>query len=151
MNCDFMAKAIELAVENVRSGRGGPFGAVVVKAGTIVASGVNSVTRTNDPTAHAELTAIREACRILRFNSPIARSTRAASHARCAWGAIDWARPMQVYFAASVTGAGFDDSFIYRQIAMAHGERSIPMRQCMREESLAAFRAWRASPDRIDY
>jgi guanine deaminase len=155
MNCEFMAKAIELAVENVRSGRGGPFGAVVVKDGAIVAFGVNSVTRTNDPTAHAEVAAIRAACHILgTFQLADCEIYSSCEPCPMCLGAIYWARPRQVYFAASATdaaGAGFDDSFIYQQIATAHGQRSIPMRQCMREESLEAFRAWSASPSRIDY
>jgi len=155
MSNTFMARAIQLAVENVRSGQGGPFGAVIVKDGNILAEGANRVTLTNDPTAHAEVLAIREACKKLGLfelrNCDL--YTSCEPWPMCL-GAIYWARLSRVYFgglAADAAQAGFDDSFIYREIAEAHGERAIPMVQLMREEALAAFRAWQEKSDKIRY
>jgi guanine deaminase len=152
---DFMQRAIELAIENVRSGRGGPFGAVVVKDGTIIAEGANSVTTTNDPTAHAELTAIRAACRVLG-DFQLAGCDMYTSCEPCPMclGAIYWARPARVFYACTAgdaAAAGFDDSFIYQQLWLPPDQRKIPMVSLMREEALATFRAWREKTDRIPY
>jgi guanine deaminase len=150
-----MAHAIELAVENARSGRGGPFGAVIVKDGNIIAEGANQVTLTNDPTAHAEMLAIREACR--KFgNFELKDSELYTSCEPCPMclGAIYWSRLSRVFFgslAADASHAGFDDSFIYREIAQQHPERAIPMIQMMREEAQAAFRAWQEKADKKRY
>ena len=150
-----MARAIELAVENVRSGRGGPFGAVIVKDGNIVAEGVNQVTLTNDPTAHAEVLAIREACRkVGNFEMKDCDLYTSCEPCPMCLGAIYWSRLSRVFFgglAADASQAGFDDSFIYREIAQQHSERKIPMIQIMREEALAAFRAWQEKTDKIRY
>jgi len=150
-----MARAIALAVENVRSGRGGPFGAVVVKDGKIIAEGANSVTTTNDPTAHAEVLAIREACKKLgAFELTGCELYTSCEPCPMCLGAIYWARPARVYFgstAADAAHAGFDDSFIYQEIAHNHGARKIPMAQLMRDEALEAFRAWERSPNKISY
>jgi guanine deaminase len=155
MNYLFMARAIQLASENVRSGRGGPFGAVVVKDDAILAEGANQVTLTNDPTAHAEVLAIREACRKLGlFELKDCELYTSCEPCPMCLGAIYWARLSRVYFgslAADASQAGFDDSFIYREIAQPHSERGIPMVQMMREEALAAFRAWREKSDKIRY
>ncbi len=155
MNQAFMARAIQLAVENVRSGQGGPFGAIVAKDGAIIAEGANRVTLTNDPTAHAEVLAIREACRKLGlFELEGCELYTSCEPCPMCLGAIYWARVMRVYFgslAADASQAGFDDSFIYREIAQPHAERRIPLVQIMREEALAAFRAWREKSDRIPY
>src|SRR5437588_5334887 len=125
----FLLHAIELAVENVRRG-GGPFGALVVKDGVVIAIGTNQVTRTNDPTAHAEIVAIREACRVLGdFQLSGCEVYTSCEPCPMCLGAIYWARPERVFFAAThqeAAAAGFDDSFIYRQIALPHSERSIP-------------------------
>ena len=150
-----MVRAIDLAIENVRSGQGGPFGAVIVKDGNIVAEGANRVTLTNDPTAHAEVLAIREACRNLR-NFELKDCDLYTSCEPCPMclGAIYWSRLSRVFFgtlAADASQAGFDDSFIYREIAQQHPEREIPMIQIMREEALAAFRAWQEKTDKIRY
>ena len=155
MRNEFMQRAISLAIENVRSGRGGPFGAVVVKGGTIIAEGANSVTSTNDPTAHAEMTAIRAACRVLG-DFQLAGCDIYTSCEPCPMclGAIYWARPAHVYFACTAgdaAAAGFDDSFIYQQLWLPPDQRKIPMSPLMREEALAAFHAWREKTDKIPY
>ena len=150
-----MRRAIELSVENVRSGRGGPFGAVVVKDGEIIATGTNVVTSSFDPTAHAEVVAIREACRKLaQFQLPGCEIYTSCEPCPMCLGAIYWARPAHVYFAntaADAAAIGFDDSFIYQQLGVAASERSIPMVQLMREEALAAFREWERKPDKVEY
>jgi guanine deaminase len=151
----FMARAIELSVENVRSGRGGPFGAVIVQDGSIVAEGANQVTATNDPTAHAEVIAIREACRKLGiFELKDCELYTSCEPCPMCLGAIYWARLSRLYFAsvaADASQAGFDDSFIYQEFALPHSERGIPMVQMMREEALAGFRAWQEKSDKALY
>ena len=155
MNRDFMARAIQLAVENVRSGQGGPFGAVIVKDGGVIAEGANQVTLTNDPTAHAEVLAIRQACQTLGlFELKGCELYTSCEPCPMCLGAIYWARLSRVYFgglAADASQVGFDDSFIYREIAQPHAEREIPMVQMMREEALAAFRAWQKKSDKMRY
>ena len=150
-----MARAIDLAIDNVRSGRGGPFAAVIVKDGRIVAEGTNRVTSSNDPTAHAEVVAIREACSALgAFQLDGCDLYTTCEPCPMCLGAIYWARPSGVYFActaADAAAAGFDDAFIYQQIALPLAERKIPFLGLMREESLACFRAWAEKQDRIDY
>jgi guanine deaminase len=155
MTSPFMARAIQLAIENVRSGQGGPFGAVVVNDGNIIAEGANRVTATNDPTAHAEMLAIRQACQ----NQGLFELKTCELYTSCepcpmCLGAIYWTRLARVYFgsfASDASQAGFDDSFIYREIAQPHAQRGIPMIQMMREEAQAAFRAWEVKPDKIPY
>jgi tRNA(Arg) A34 adenosine deaminase TadA len=151
----FMARAIELAIENVRSGRGGPFGAVVVKDGRVLAEGTNRVTSLNVPTAHAEVIAMRTACAALgAFQLDGCDLYTTCEPCPMCLGAIYWARPARVYFAATAAdaaAAGFDDAFIYQQIALPRAEREIPFLELMREESLACFRAWAEKQDRIDY
>jgi guanine deaminase len=150
-----MARAIELAIENVGSGRGGPFGAVIVKDGRVVAEGTNSVTRANDPTAHAEMVAIRAACAALgAFQLDGCDLYTTCEPCPMCLGAIYWARPARVYFAGSAAdaaAAGFDDAFIARQIALPRTERKIPFIETMREESLECFRVWREKRDRVEY
>jgi tRNA(Arg) A34 adenosine deaminase TadA len=150
-----MARAIELAVENAHSGQGGPFGAVVVKEGNIIAEGANRVTATNDPTAHAEVLAIRHACQKLGvFELKTCELYTSCEPCPMCMGAIYWARLSRVYFAsfaADASKAGFDDSFIYREIAQPHAQRGIPMIQMMREDALAAFRVWEEKPNKIPY
>ena len=150
-----MAQAIEMAVQNVRTGRGGPFAALVVKEGAAIASGVNLVSSTNDPTAHAEIVAIREACRVLgRF-----QLTGCDIYATCepcpmCLGAIYWARLARIFFAgtrADAAAAGFDDSVIYSELQAPLSERRIAMIPLMRRQAQRAFQAWRAKPDRIVY
>jgi tRNA(Arg) A34 adenosine deaminase TadA len=150
-----MSKAIELSIENVRSGRGGPFAAVVVKDGKIIAQGTNRVTSTNDPTAHAEIVAIREACRALgNFQLSDCEIYTTCEPCPMCLGAIYWARLAKVYFASSAKDAaahGFDDDFILEELQRPFAQRRIPMVQLMREEALAAFRAWNEKADRIPY
>jgi guanine deaminase len=151
----FMARAIQLSVENVTSGEGGPFGAVILKGGTIIAEGVNRVTSSNDPTAHAEIIAIREACSKLRvFELPECEIYCSCEPCPMCLGAIYWARLSRVYFGALASDAskiGFDDAFIYLEIAKGHGSRSIPMIPMMREQALSAFRAWEEKLNKIPY
>jgi guanine deaminase len=155
MDNPFMARAIQLAIENVRSGRGGPFGAVIAKDGNLIAEGANQVTSTNDPTAHAEILAIRSACAKLGiFDLHGCEIFTSCEPCPMCLGAIYWARLSRIYFASAAADAsriGFDDSLIYREIAQPHTHRTIPMVQMMREESLAAFRAWEEKPNKIVY
>ncbi|MGH9787322.1 MAG: nucleoside deaminase [Candidatus Acidiferrales bacterium] len=155
MSNRYMARAIALSLENVRSGRGGPFAAVVVKDGKMIAEGTNQVTSANDPTAHAEIVAIREACRALNHFQLIGCEiyTTCEPCPMCL-GAIYWARPARVYFAATAADAarfGFDDSFIGQELQRPWAERQIPMAQMMGEEALAAFRLWQQKPDKVKY
>jgi len=151
----FMEEAIALAVENVRSGRGGPFAALVVREGAVLASGVNLVTTLNDPTAHAEVVAIRRACTRLRSFS-LAGCILYTSCEPCPMclGAAYWARLDRLVFAAGrldAAAAGFDDAFIYDELPLGPLERSLPTSQLLREEAIAAFDAWLADPDRVPY
>jgi guanine deaminase len=155
MSPDFMRRAIALALENVRSARGGPFGAVVVKDGRIIGEGTNSVTATNDPTAHAEIVAIRAACQILE-DFQIAGCDLYTTCEPCPMclGAIYWARPARVFYAgvaADAAGAGFDDTFIYEELKRPPDSRTIPMIQILRDEALALFSAWKEQPNKIAY
>jgi guanine deaminase len=151
----FMARAIALSIENVRSGNGGPFGAVVVKDGAIIAEGVNQVTSTNDPTAHAEVVAIREACRKLAtFELKDCELYTSCEPCPMCLGAIYWARPARIYFgntADDAAKAGFDDSLIYHEVAKPHSQCQIPMIRMMREQAQEAFRAWKAMSDKTSY
>jgi tRNA(Arg) A34 adenosine deaminase TadA len=151
----FMARAIELSIQNVASGQGGPFGAVVVRGGEILAEGGNRVTRSNDPTAHAEMVAIRQACaKLAVFELPDAEIYCSCEPCPMCMGAIYWARLSRIYFAglaSDASKAGFDDSFIYREIAKVRRNRSIPMVPMMREQALAAFRKWAEKADKIQY
>jgi guanine deaminase len=151
----FMQRAIEVAIENVRQGRGGPFGCVVVKDGRIIAEGTNRVTSSNDPTAHAEVVAIREACKALgSFQLDSCEIYTSCLPCPMCLGAIYWARPTRVFYAATdrdAAAAGFDDSFIYQELARPLPGRSIPMIQLLREDSLKAFEVWKNTPGRIEY
>ena len=155
MDNRFMARAIQLSVENVLSGAGGPFGAVIVKDGSIIAEAVNRVTQTNDPTAHAEVVAIRGACAKLGiFTLKGCDIYTSCEPCPMCLGAIYWAHMAHIYFgnvAADASQIGFDDSFIYDEFAKPLAERKIPMVQMMREEALAAFRAWQGKPNKIPY
>jgi guanine deaminase len=155
MNDSLMQETIQRAVENVRSGRGGPFSAMVVKDGRVVASGTNLVTATNDPTAHAEVTAIREACRSLgSFQLAGCEIYTSCEPCPMCLGAIYWARPDRVYYAATAgdaAEAGFDDSFIYDELKIRHGERKIPFVQGMRDVGLEPFREWVRKSERVRY
>jgi guanine deaminase len=155
MNPEFMKRAIALAIENVRSGRGGPFACVIVRDGRIIADGANLVTSENDPTAHAEIVAIRNACRALQ-NFQLENCELYATCEPCPMclGAIYWARPEHVFYAANAAdaaAAGFDDALIYSELKRLPEDRRIPMKQLLREESLAIFGAWNDQADRKRY
>ncbi len=151
----FLQRAIDLAVENVQSGRGGPFGAVIARDGRIVAEGVNLVTAVNDPTAHAEVMALRAACEYensLHLNDCIIYSS--CEPCPMCLGAIHWARVGQLYFAATrsdAAEAGFDDSFIYDQVPLAPAARSISSKQLLAREGLVPLAAWQADSARLNY
>lgn len=155
MSSPSMRRAIDLAVENVRSGAGGPFGAVVVRHGEIIAEGVNLVTSTNDPTAHAEVVAIRKACNLTgHFELRDCELYSSCEPCPMCLGAIYWARVGRLYFAANRADAahiGFDDSLIYDELAVPAGSRKIPAAILMREEALAAFRNWSESATKVLY
>lgn len=151
----FIELAVELAVENVRSGRGGPFAAIVVRGGGIVARGTNCVVSANDPTAHAEINAIREACRVLgSFQLAGCEIYVSCEPCPMCMGAIYWARPERVYFAArsaDAAAAGFDDAVIYEEFRRPLHERKIPLELVRCGSALNPFRAWEKKSDRISY
>lgn len=155
MNNPFMARAIQLSIDSVLSGKGGPFGAVIVADGQVIAEASNQVTLTNDPTAHAEVLAIREACKKLGlFELKNCELYTSCEPCPMCLGAIYWARLSRIYFANTADDAakiGFDDSFIYRELKEPYTTRRIPAVQMMREEALAGFRAWAERPDKIPY
>lgn len=152
---EFMQEAIRLAVENVKKGCGGPFGAIVVKSGEVIAAAANTVTPDCDPTAHAEVNAIREACRKLATH----QLTGCDIYCSCepcpmCLGAIYWARPARVYYAATkddAAQAGFDDSFIYREIVLPQEERFILFQRETLPVSGEEFRSWIESQDKVAY
>ena len=151
----FMRMAIDLATANVRESSGGPFGAVVVKDGQVVATGINQVTATNDPTAHAEVTAIRNACKALG-SFELKGCTLYSSCEPCPMclAAILWARVDRLYFgntAQDAAAAGFDDSFFYEQVRLPVHQRQLPTVNILREDAIESFDAWRECVTRIDY
>lgn len=150
-----MQRAIDLAIENVRSGHGGPFGAVIVRGGEIIAEGVNQVTSHNDPSAHAEIVAIRRACELTgHFELKDCEIYSSCEPCPMCLGAIYWARLGGLYFAANRQDAavvGFDDSLIYHEIALDPTERQISSLNLMREQGLAVFREWSQSVSKIHY
>ena len=150
-----MQRAIELSLENVRSNGGGPFAAVVVKHSTIIATGVNRVTATVDPTAHAEIVAIRKACRkVQSFELSGCELFTTCEPCPMCMGAIYWARLAKVYYAntrADAARIGFDDSMIYEELSLPIAKRKIAMEQIMRAEALAGFREWERSHSKIPY
>jgi guanine deaminase len=145
-NREFMRQAIELATENVASGRGGPFGAVVVKDGRVIATGVNRVTATNDPTAHAEVTAIRNACAALAaFQLEGCEVYTSCEPCPMCLAAIYWARCGAIYYgntAADAAKVGFDDAFLYDEMKKPLAERKIPIVRMLPDEAWASFVAW---------
>jgi tRNA(Arg) A34 adenosine deaminase TadA len=150
-----MERAIQLSLENVWAGTGGPFAALVVREETILATGTNQVTAAQDPTAHAEIVAIRGACQAIR-NFQLSNCELYTTCEPCpmCMGAIYWARVAKVYYAntrADAARIGFDDSFIYDQLALSMELRTIPMIQIMQAEALGAFREWEKSPNKIQY
>ncbi|MFI5148248.1 MAG: nucleoside deaminase [Bacteroidia bacterium] len=154
-NQEYMAEAIRLAVSNVESNKGGPFGAVVVKNGKIIARGYNQVTALNDPTAHAEVVAIREACKVLNsFQLDECDIYTSCEPCPMCLGAIYWARPAKVFYACTKKDAAeiaFDDDFIYSEIAKPLDQRSMKFIQLMRTEGLKAFDAWEKMEGKTEY
>jgi guanine deaminase len=154
MEQTYLQQVIEMAVDNVRRG-GGPFAALIVKDGIVIATGANQVTRANDPTAHAEVVALREACRVLAdYQLTGCEIYTSCEPCPMCLGAIYWARPARVFFAAShedAAEAGFDDSFIYRQIQIPPAERIIPMIHVEREDAVRPFQEWVGKGDRTEY
>lgn len=154
-NAKFMEQAIALATENVTSGRGGPFGAVIVRGEEVIAEASNLVTATNDPTAHAEVVAIRRACTALSTFA-LQGLTIYTSCEPCPMclAAIYWARMDAIYFgstAGDAASAGFDDAHLYNEVRLPVEQRSLPAVNLLREPASAAFAAWREQVGRIDY
>jgi guanine deaminase len=152
----FMSRAIELAQAGVDANEGGPFGCVIVKDGRIVGEGCNRVTSTNDPTAHAEIVAIREACKNLgSFQLDGCVVYTSCEPCPMCLGAIYWARAASVYLACNRTdaaSAGFDDAFIYDELCGSDfAARRVPMSMMMRDEGLKVFRNWVEKPDKVEY
>lgn len=154
-NPEFMRQAIELAIENVTLGRGGPFGAVIVRNGEVIATGVNEVTATNDPTAHAEVVAIRNASRMLKdFSLPECVIYTSCEPCPMCLGAIYWARIEKIYYsatAAQAAAAGFDDAFLYDEMRKGFEERKVPGERLLADRSDETFEAWRQFLARVEY
>lgn len=150
-----MRAAIAEAGSGLRAGRGGPFGCVIVRRGEIIARGQNRVTSTNDPTAHAEVTAIREAgARLQTFRLDDCELYASCEPCPMCLGAIYWARISRVYFGcnrADAAAIGFADDDIYREFTLPPGQRAVPMQPLLRSEALDVFAAWQAKTDKIRY
>jgi len=155
MNPKFMRAAIRLSIDMMRCGKGGPFGAVVVKGNKIVGRGCNEVTSTNDPTAHAEIVAIRDACRRLKtFDLKGCELYTICEPCPMCLSAIYWSRIRKMYYGNTRKDAAkiaFDDDFIYREVALPIRKRKLVMKQLLREEALAAFNEWAKKTDKIPY
>lgn len=151
----FMKRAIELARIGMDGGKGGPFGCVVVKDGRIIAEGNNQVTSTNDPTAHAEVVAIRNACtELAAFQLDGCSIYTSCEPCPMCLGAIYWARPDAVFFACTredAASVGFDDELIYNEISMPNEKRTRVMVNLLRDEGIALFEAWAQKLDKIEY
>lgn len=151
----FMHEAIRLSFETMRNNTGGPFGAIVVKDGKIIARGYNKVISSNDPTAHAEVVAIREACKVLNtFQLDGCEIYTSCEPCPMCMAAIYWARPQSVYYANSKTDAakiGFDDNFIYEELALPYQKRSIPLKRILEKDALEAFKEWESKSDKVRY
>ncbi len=155
MKQSFMREAIHISLQMMRRGKGGPFGAVVVRRGKIVGKGWNEVTSSNDPTAHAEVVAIRNACRRLKtFQLDDCELYTSCEPCPMCLSAMYWARLKKVYYANTRKDAAaidFDDDFIYTEVARPIARRKLPMRQLLRKEALTAFVEWKNKPDKVAY
>lgn len=151
----YMQEAINLALKGMQNNEGGPFGAVVVKDGEIIGRGNNMVLATNDPSAHAEVVAIRDACRNLgTFQLDGCVIYTSCEPCPMCLGAIYWARPEKFYYACTRSDAadiGFDDDFIYKEIDLNPADRSIPAHEMLREKALEAFKSWGEKEDKVPY
>lgn len=154
MNKEYMRMAIELALENIRDG-GGPFGAVIVKDGKIVATGANRVTANNDPTAHAEVSAIRTACEKLgTFMLDGCDIYSSCEPCPMCLGAIYWAHIDRLYYACNkldAADAGFDDSFLYKELELDADQRRLKTEELLPEEAKVVFEAWKNKEDKVEY
>lgn len=152
---NFMDEAIKSAIQGIENNEGGPFGCVIVKDGKIIGRGNNKVTSTNDPTAHAEIMAIRDACNHLNsFQLQGCIIYTSCEPCPMCLGAIYWARPDKVFFGCTKKDAAkinFDDAFIYQELLLPFDERSIPFEQINRNEALKAFEIWTEKEDKIPY
>lgn len=151
---ELMRKAIKLSIENIENG-GGPFGAVIARNGNIIATGVNRVTAENDPTSHAEVNAIRSACRALNtFDLSGCEIYTSCEPCPMCLGAIYWAHLDKIYYGNNRTDASnadFDDSFIYDEIALPKDRRKLPTERLMSEEAIKAFELWMKKSDKVEY
>jgi tRNA(Arg) A34 adenosine deaminase TadA len=151
---DFLRRAIELATNNVAEG-GGPFGAIVVLDGRIVGEGINRVTRDNDPSAHAEVVAIRDACRRLgTFTLDSATVYASCEPCPMCWSAIQWSRASRLVYAADqhdAASAGFDDAVFWREVGVVRERRALPSQRMLADEARSPFDAWNARTDKIRY
>lgn len=151
----FMREAVRISVQKMRGNHGGPFGAIVVRKGKIVGRGWNKVTSSNDPTAHAEVSAIRDACKRLKtFQLDDCELYTSCEPCPMCLSAIYWARFRNVYYGNTRKDAAriaFDDDFIYREVALPISQRKIPMKQLLRKEALAAFVEWKNKTDKVAY
>jgi guanine deaminase len=154
-NATFMREAVQLAEQGMRSGRGGPFGCVVVRRGEVVGRGSNRVTSTNDPTAHAEVVAIRDACTALNtFQLTDCELYTSCEPCPMCLSAIYWARIPHVYYGntrADAAAIGFDDDFIYQQVPLAPEARTVKMELFLRDEAQVAFQEWANKTDKVRY
>ena len=152
---EFMLEAINLSKQGMMNNDGGPFGCVIVKDGEIVGRGWNKVTSTNDPTAHAEVTAIRDACKNLNtFQLEGCEIYTSCEPCPMCMGAIYWARPARVFYANTRQDAadiGFDDSLIYEELTLPLNQRKIAIECLGRDEAITVFNAWAAKADKTDY
>jgi guanine deaminase len=155
MSAEFMREAIRLSIQKMRQGKGGPFGAVVTRKGRIVGRGWNLVTSANDPTAHAEIVAIREACRRLKtFQLADCDLYTSCEPCPMCLSAIYWARISKLFYANTREDAArikFDDDFIYREVALPIHRRQLRMKQLLHREALAAFKEWEGKSDKVLY
>ena len=155
MNESFLREAIQLSLGPMRAGCGGPFGAVVVRGDTVVGRGWNQVTSTNDPTAHAEVVAIRDAChRLGTFRLDECELYSSCEPCPMCLSAVYWARLRRLIYAAGrhdAAQAGFDDALLYREIPLPPESRRLPTTQALRDEALVAFAEWRAKSDKVTY
>jgi guanine deaminase len=151
----FMQMAIDLAIEGMNNNIGGPFGCIVVKNGEVVGKGCNSVATTNDPTAHAEVVAIRDACKNLdTFQLDGCFIYTSCEPCPMCLGAIYWARAAKIYYGCTRTDAAafqFDDDFIYKELVLPMSDRQIPIYQCNRKESVKVFKAWKEKEGKVQY
>jgi guanine deaminase len=154
-NPEFMRRAIALATENVRSGSGGPFGAVIVRDGSIIGEGANSVTRDNDPTAHGEVRAIRAACQKLGvFSLQGSEIYTSCEPCPMCLAAVYWAHIDRIWFgntSADAARADFDDAFLYREIALPPEQRAIPSAILLRDQAWESFQLWLDTPNKTPY